>query len=778
MEKSKISDEELPKTIPILPISDAVIFPRMILTVEVHEDITELVNFLESKKMEDRIVGILMPKSDKDNDFYEVGTVVLVREISKIHGTSNIKLNLQGIKRFELKSFIGKEAYLQGKISIVKEKNQNVKGTKVLVPTVLKLFSDVVRNSSNIPREFSAMASSVKRPSQLADMVASSLSIPLEKKQEFLSISDVKTRLKTLIEVLNHELDINQLGGEIESQAKKSMEESQKQYYLRQQLDAIKKELGETGDGDDEVEEYRRKIKEAKLPEEAAKQAEKELKRLGNLSPTSQERSVVTTYLDCLAEIPWEKSTEDKLDVPTAKKILDDDHYGLDKPKRRILEYLAVRQLKTDSQGPILCFSGPPGTGKTSLGKSIAKALGREFIRISLGGVRDEAEIRGHRRTYVGAMAGRIIQGIRRVGTNNPVFMLDEIDKVGNDFRGDPASALLEVLDPEQNFSFVDHYLDVPFDLSKVMFITTANLLETIPPALKDRMEVIEFSGYTQYEKVNIAKQFLVPKQREAHGLKSKQISFTEGSLNKLVDSYTYESGVRNLERQIGTACRRVATGIISKEIKSATIKLGNLRKYVGREKNAPENKVRNMLVGTSVALYVGGSGGSIGYIETSCLDSPAEDEQFIITGQLGNVMEESAIIAHSYLSSVASASWLDIRTSVRNNTIHIHAPAGSTPKDGPSAGVALFYALTSLFMKKTIKRGVAMTGEITLKGEVLPVGGVKEKIIGAHRAGIKVVILPKWNENDLEDVPQEIRDDMKFYPISNVKEALKVAFG
>jgi len=778
MEKLKISEKEFPKTIPILPISDAIIFPRMILTVEVHEDITELISFLESKKVEDRIIGILMPKSDKDNDFYEVGTVVLVREMSKIYGTNGMKLNLQGIKRFELKSFVGKEAYLQGKITVVREKNEKVRGTKVLVPTALKLFSEVVRNSSNIPGEFSAMAGSVKRSGQLADMIASSLSITLEKKQKFLSISDVKIRIKTLIEVLNQELDINKLGGEIASQAKKSMEESQKKYYLRQQMDAIKKELGETGDSDDEVEEYRQKIEEAVLPEIAYKQAQKELKRLENLSSASQERSVITTYLDCLSELPWEKSTEDKLDVPAAKKILDDDHYGLDKPKKRVLEYLAVRQLKKDSQGPILCFSGPPGTGKTSLGKSIAKALGREFIRISLGGVRDEAEIRGHRRTYVGAMAGRIIQGIRRAGTNNPVFMLDEIDKVGKDFRGDPASALLEVLDPEQNFSFSDHYLDVPFDLSKVMFITTANILETIPPALKDRMEVIEFSGYTQYEKIKIAKQFLVPKQREAHGLKSKQISFTDGSLNKIVDSYTYESGVRNLERQIGTACRRVATGIVSKEIKGATIKLDNLRKYVGKEKNAPENKVRDMLVGTSIALYVGGSGGSIGYIETSRLNSPAEDEQFIITGQLGNVMEESAIIAHSYLSSVARDNELNILTNVRDKTIHIHAPSGAQPKDGPSAGVALFYALASLFMKKSIKRGVAMTGEITLKGEVLPVGGVKEKIIGAHRAGVTAVIIPKWNENDLEDVPQEIKDDMEFYPISNVKEALKIAFG
>jgi ATP-dependent Lon protease len=777
MEKLKLSEKDIPRIVPILSVSNDIIFPRMILTVEIHEDISELVSLLESKEAKDRIIGILMPKSDEDGNFYEVGTVVLVHGISKMHGSNGLKLNLQGIKKFKLNSFVGKESYLQGKITIIKEINQTVRGTKALVPPVLKLFADVVKNSSTIPREFSNMASTVKKPSQLADMIVSSLSITLQKKQEFLSIRDVKIKLKTTMEILNQELDIKELGGEIASQTKKNMEEHQKNYYLRQQLAAIKKELGETGEGDDdEVEEYRQRIKEAKLPEAASKQAKKELKRLENLSSSSQERSIITTYLDCLAEIPWEKSTEDKLDVPTAKKILDDDHYGLEKPKRRILEYLAVRQLKTDSQGPVLCFSGPPGTGKTSLGKSIARSLGREFIRISLGGVRDEAEIRGHRRTYIGAMAGRIIQGIRRAGTNNPVFMLDEIDKVGNDFKGDPASALLEVLDPEQNFSFSDHYLDVPFDLSKVMFITTANVLETIPPALKDRMEVIEFSGYTHYEKIRIAKQFLIPKQRKAHGLKGKQISFTEGALNRIINSYTYESGVRNLERQIGTGCRRVATGIVSKEIKSATIKLGNLRKYIGREKNAPETVVKDMVVGTSIALFVGGNGGSMGYIEAAILNSTPEDEQFVRTGQLGDVMEESTTIAYSYLSSIAGK--LGIDTNVRDNTIHIHFPAGGQQKDGPSAGVALFCALASLFMNKPMKKAVAITGEITLKGEVLPVGGVKEKIIGAHRAGVRTIILPKWNEIDLEDVPQEIKDDMKFYPISNAKEALKIAFG
>ncbi len=776
MEKLKVSEKDIPRIVPILSVSDAIIFPKMILTVEIHEDISELVSLLESKVAKDRIIGILMPKSDEDGNFYDVGTAVLVRGISKMHGTNGLKLNLQGIKKFKLNSFIGKESYLQGKITVIKEINQNVRGTKVLVPPVLKLFADVVKNSSTIPKEFSSMASTVKKPSQLADMIASSLSITLQKKQEFLSIRDVKIKLKTLLEILNQELDIKELGGEIASQAKKNMEEHQKNYYLRQQLAAIKKELGETGEADDEVEEYRQRIKEAKLPEAASKQAEKELKRLENLSSSSQERSVITTYLDCLAEIPWEKSTEDKLDVPTARKILDDDHYGLERPKKRILEYLAVRQLKTDSQGPVLCFSGPPGTGKTSLGKSIAKSLGREFIRISLGGVRDEAEIRGHRRTYVGAMAGRIIQGIRRAGTNNPVFMLDEIDKVGNDFKGDPASALLEVLDPEQNFSFSDHYLDVPFDLSNVMFITTANVLETIPPALKDRMEVIEFSGYTHYEKIRIAKQFLIPKQRKAHGLKGKQISFTEGALNRIINSYTYESGVRNLERQIGTGCRRVATGIVSKEIKSATVKLDNMRKYIGREKNPPETAVRDMIVGTSVSLFVGGNGGSIGYIEAAILNSTPEEEQFVITGQLGDVMQESATIAYSYLSSIAGK--LGIDTNIRDNTIHIHFPAGGTPKDGPSAGVSLFCALASLFMDKPMKKAVAITGEITLKGGVLPVGGVKEKVIGAHRAGVRTIILPKWNKGDLEDVPQEIKDDMKFYPISNAKEALKIAFG
>jgi len=551
------------------------------------------------------------------------------------------------------------------------------------------------------------------------------------------------------------------------------MTENHKKFFLREQITAIKKELGEDElDDYDEVEEYKQKIKEAKLPEKVEKEALKEIKRLKRVHPSSAERSVITTYLDCLTELPWAKSTEDKLDINEAEKVLNKDHYGLKEPKKRVLEYLAVRQLKNNSKGPILCFVGPPGTGKTSLGKSIASSLGREFIRISLGGVRDEAEIRGHRRTYVGALPGRIIQGLKRAGTNNPVFMLDEVDKLGKDFRGDPSSALLEVLDPEQNYSFSDHYLDVPFDLSKVMFITTANVLRTIPPALRDRMEVIRFFGYTQPEKINIANKFLIPKQKKAHGLMSNQITFTKRALDELINSYTFEAGVRNLEREVANACRGVATEIVAGKLNSCSIKLSNLRKYLGREKVPPTNKVRELSAGMCPVLFVGDSGGTVGYIEAAVFKG-SDDDTIILTGQLGEVMQESAIIAFSYIRSMNKIKIPDIK----ENDIHIHVPEGSTPKDGPSAGIALFCTLVSLFTDKSIRKGIAMSGEITLKGDILPVGGVKEKVIGAHRAGMTEIILPEWNKNDLDGLPKNISEEIKFYFVKKASQVLKIVF-
>jgi ATP-dependent Lon protease len=772
MKKIKIDDKKLPKVLPIIPVQDAVIFPKMILTIEMSSldgDSDTLFDF------KNKVVGIIMRKSEKKDDLHKIGTLVFIHDVLEIPGSDYIKVSMQGLKRFRLKSMNRKKNYLEGNVSVIREKNVRSKQSKNLVPTVIDLFDRATKLSKHIPREYTDIIREVKSPSQIADMVASTLSLSVEKKQEFLVMSDVKDRLNELVKLLNQQIAINRLGNKISSQARSNMEESQRKYFLREQMAAIKKELGEEDEEDyDEVEEYKQKAEAAHLPEEAQKEAQKEIKRLKRVHPSSAERSVITTYLDCLTELPWDKSTKDDIDVNKAKEILDSDHFGLKKPKKRVLEYLAVKKLKADSQGPILCFVGPPGTGKTSLGRSIARALGREFIRISLGGVRDEAEIRGHRRTYVGALPGRIIQGIKRAGTNNPIFMLDEIDKLGNDFRGDPSSALLEVLDPEQNYSFSDHYLDVPFDLSKVMFITTANVLETIPPALKDRMEVIRFSGYTQPDKINIANQFLIPKQREAHGLKFNQIKFNKRALDKIIESYTFEAGVRNLEREIANACRGVATEIVSNKIKSRSITVKNVRDYLGREKIPPVNEMRKLLPGMSSALFVSGNGGFIGYIEAILFKKGMSDEEIILTGQLGEVMQESAIIALDYIRTISDI--VDI-PEVEDKVIHIHAPEGATPKDGPSAGVALFCALVSLFNDKPIKKNLAMTGEITLKGEVLPVGGIKEKVIGAHRAGMKEIILPKWNKNDLDGVPKEILKEVKFHFVKHALEVLEIAF-
>jgi ATP-dependent Lon protease len=550
------------------------------------------------------------------------------------------------------------------------------------------------------------------------------------------------------------------------------MDKSQREYYLRQQLKAIKEELGEQEESNLEVEEYRTKIQAKNLPEEALKEAQRELDRLSKMHPSSAEYTVTSTYLDWMTALPWNESTTDNLDIKKARKVLDEDHFGLEKAKNRIIEYLAVRKLKPDSKGPILCFAGPPGTGKTSLGNSIARALGRKFIRISLGGVRDEAEIRGHRRTYVGALPGRIVQGIRRTGSNNPVFMLDEIDKVGSDFRGDPSSALLEVLDPEQNFSFSDHYLDVPFDLSKVMFITTANILDTIPPALRDRMEVLRLLGYTQDEKIKIANRYLIPRQRKEHGLKSNQISFTNGAVKQIISGYTREAGLRNLEREIAAVCRGVASKIAEGTTKSISVKVADISNYLGSLRFVSEVKSRITTPGIAMGLAWTPTGGELLFIEATVMRG---GKGLTLTGQLGDVMKESATTALSFIR--ANAASLGISEDFYNkNDIHIHVPAGAIPKDGPSAGVTILTALTSLLANQPIHKDLAMTGEITLRGQVLPVGGIKEKMLAAHRAGIKTVILPSRNEKDLEDIPKKVLKEIQFHFVSKMKDVLKIA--
>ncbi len=583
----------------------------------------------------------------------------------------------------------------------------------------------------------------------------------------------MKQRLKKVTKTLNYQLEILEMGTKIQSQVKEDMSSKQKEYYLRQQMKAIQEELGESGESSPELEEYKAKIIEKNLPEEAAKEANRELKRLARMHPSSSEYSVVLTYLDWITSLPWDEATEDNLDISIAKKILDNDHFGLEKAKKRIIEYLSVRKLKPDSKGPILCLFGPPGTGKTSLGMSIARALDRKFIRMALGGMKDEAEIRGHRRTYVGALPGRVIQGIRRSGSNNPVIVLDEIDKVGSSFQGDPSSALLEVLDPEQNFSFSDHYLDVPFDLSKVMFITTANVLHTIPPALRDRLEILELSGYTEEEKIKIANKYLIPKQRREHGLKANHLTITRGATRLLISGYTREAGLRNLEREIASVCRGVASMIAQGEAKSVNVSVANIGDFLGQVKFTRETSARISTPGIVLGLAWTPSGGEILYIEATVMQG-AKGLQ--LTGQLGSVMKESASTALSFIRSNASKFGINDEV-FRNIDIHIHVPSGAIPKDGPSAGITMLTALISVITGRVLRKKLAMSGEITLRGQVLAVGGVKEKVLAAHRAGVKTIILPKWNEKDIEDIPENVLGSITFHFIDKMHEVLDLAF-
>jgi ATP-dependent Lon protease len=675
--------------------------------------------------------------------------------------------------RFKVKEYVQKKPYLRASVEHIKEDDTKDKEIEALMSNMIGQFTRIAELSLGLPQEIVVMARSIREPGILADMIASTINSSLEEKQKVLEIFDIKKRLKEVTRLVNHQLEILELGNKIQSQVKGDMDKRQREYYLREQLKAIKEELGEKDEAAVEVEDYRAKIEGKNLPEEARKEAERELNRLSRMHPSSAEYTVASTYLDWLTALPWHESTEDNLDIKKARQILDKDHFGLDKAKKRILEYLAVRKLKPESKGPILCFAGPPGTGKTSLGRSIAQALGRRFFRISLGGVRDEAEIRGHRRTYVGALPGRIIQGIRRSGSNNPVFMLDEIDKVGSDFRGDPSSALLEVLDPEQNFSFSDHYLDVAFDLSKVMFITTANILDTIPPALLDRMEVLKLVGYTLDEKIRIANRYLIPRQREAHGLKTKQLSFTKGAVKHIISGYTREAGLRNLEREIASICRGVAAGVAEEKVASVTIKVENISEYLGPVRLISEAKARTSIPGVATGLAWTQAGGELLFIEATSMRG---SKGLTLTGQLGDIMKESATAALSFIRSNAETIGIP-DDYFEKHDIHIHVPAGAIPKDGPSAGVTMLTALTSLLTHKTINKDLAMTGEITLRGQVLPVGGIKEKVLAAHRAGIKAIIIPKWNEKDLEDIPKEIKEKIRFYPVERMQDVLKIAF-
>ncbi len=778
MRKSKSVKKNISKVIPIIQVTNTVLFPKMVSPIVVNSDMKVLVEDLKQKKKSERIVGLL--KREDKNGFHKIGTAALVLDIIEAEDDS-IKLSLQGLDRFKVVDFI-EEHYLKAQIEIVEEIYVWHEGTMKYLPAVIELFHELSTVDANISKEINAMVRSIKNPSQITDMIAASISISYNERQKFLNNINVSKRVKQLIWIMKQQMKKYQVSSDIIKKTKEVITEKQREHYLRQQLIAIKKELGEEDDGDpsEEAKEYKEKIEAKNLPEEAEKEAMREVKRLRKVHPGSSERSVITTYLDWMLDLPWNEFSEENTDLKKAQEILDNDHYGLEKAKKRIVQYLAIKHLKDDPKGPILCFVGPPGTGKTSMGKSIANALGREFVRISLGGVRDEAEIRGHRRTYVGALPGRIIKGLKTAGTSNPVFMLDEIDKLGRDFRGDPSSALLEALDPEQNHSFSDHYLETPYDLSQVMFITTANTLGPIPSALRDRLDKTEFSGYTTYDKLKIAKQFLVPKQRKEHGLKSKHISFTDAALSKIIHDYTYESGVRALERQIAEVSRGVVSDIVSEEANSVSISAKRIRDYLGKEKVPPPNKVRTMLPGMAIALFTDAHGGHVNFIEASNLGANEGDNvesNFILTGKLGEVLQESAVIAFSYLRTFidADAEMRTSDTSLQKTLIHLHIPEGGTAKDGPSAGVALFIALASLFAGIPARNDVAMTGEITLKGDILPIGGVKAKALGAHRAGMKTLILPKWNKRDLDDVPQDIKDEMEFIFVDTVEEVLKI---
>jgi len=779
MTEQKISEDfsvsSLPEILPILPLFDNVVFPKMVFPMEVLGD--KSIQLIDEAMAKDRFMGLAVSKKTpletkyQPEDFYLIGTSVVILRMAK-SPDNKAQLLLRGVERFRIKEFIEGSPYLQARIEPLETPEMRDIEVEALMSNLVNLFDRVVKLSPFLPQEFGTMAKSISEPGTLADMVASIINASIEEKQRILETLDVKERLKEVTRLVNHQVEILELGNKIQSQVKDDMDKSQREYYLRQQLNAIRKELGEEDESKVEIEEYRAKIEKKSLPEEARREAERELERLSRMHPSSAEYTVASTYLDWMTALPWNEKTEDNLDIKKARRVLDEDHYGLEKAKKRIIEYLAVRKLKPDTKGPILCFAGPPGTGKTSLGHSIARALGRKFVRISLGGVHDEAEIRGHRRTYVGALPGRIIQGIRRAESNNPVFMLDEIDKVGSDFRGDPSSALLEVLDPEQNFSFSDHYLDVPFDLTHVMFITTANMLETIPPALRDRMEVIELLGYTELEKIKIAERYLIPRQIDANGLKPDQIRFTRKALQRIITCYTREAGVRNLEREIASVCRGVASAIAEGQIQGASITVKDLMKYLGQVKVIPEISIRASKPGVAVGLAWTPVGGEILFVEATAMRGK---KGLTLTGQLGDVMKESAAAALSFIRT--NAEELGISADFfEDMDLHIHIPSGAIPKDGPSAGVTLLTALVSLLTNQAIKKDLAMTGEITLRGVVLPVGGIKEKVLAAHRAGIKTLILPKWNKKDLDDIPPNVRKDLTFHFVDDMREVLRLA--
>ena len=780
---------DIPKEISILPLRNTVVYPFSVAPLMV--GIPRSVKLIEDALEDNRLIGLLATKDPSTEDpqpgqIYEIGSVAKVYRVVKAPDNT-MQVIVQGLERFRVEKWLDTDPYLRAQIGLIPDVVEPGLELDALQRSLRDLAQEIIALSPNLPEEIGKLLDQVQDPRYLAYLVAANARLKVAESQKILEFDNIKDKLRALISHLTHEKEVLSLGQKIQTEAREEMDKAQREYYLRQQLRAIQKELGEKDEGQSAFAEYTEKIEKADMPEEAKKEAERELKRLEGMPAQAAEYSVIKTYLDWLLDLPWNVLSEDQLDIDHARTVLDEDHYDLQEVKDRIIEYLGVRKLvrerglqtepgeeaaASEAKGAILCFVGPPGVGKTSLGQSIARALGRKFTRMSLGGMRDEAEIRGHRRTYIGAMPGRIIQAIKRAGTRNPVFMLDEVDKIGSDWRGDPSSALLEVLDPAQNHGFRDHYLDVNFNLSDVIFITTANQLETIPPPLRDRMEIIHLDGYTEYEKLKIAQRYLVSRQSKANGLRPEEVAFSEEALNKIIQDYTREAGVRTLERQIGTICRKSAVKIASGELTHIVISPEIVREDLKKERFESESSESIEIPGIATGLSVTAVGGDILFIEATRMKGKGE---LTLTGQLGDVMRESAQIAHSYIRSKSAQLGVDPKVFEKSD-VHVHVPAGAIPKDGPSAGLTMLMAMASLFSGRPVRGDVGMTGEVTLRGRMLPVGGIKMKVLAAHRAGLKTVILPKRNERDLEELPEDVRMGMRFVPVEWIDEALDVA--
>lgn len=763
----------LPPELPVVALREFVIFPSMFTPLDVGRP--KSVRAVDAVAADLRMFLTVMQK-DKDiqdpkppDDLYTIGTLVAILRMKRA-SDGRIQLLLRGLARVRIDEWTQTDPYLKARYTIIDETTEMTVEVRALMGSVLQLFQQMVQLSPHLPDEASAIAAAAETPAQLADIIVTALNLSAQERQRFLETLDPVQRLRDLLPLLSREVQVLELTQKIQEQARQELDKAQREFILRQQLREIQKELGETPEA--EVEELRQKIEEAGMPDEVKEVALRELDRLSKMHPAAAEYTVSRTYLDWLISLPWSKVTEDNLDIANAKRVLDEDHYDLDDVKERLLEFLAVRKLKQDTKGPILCFVGPPGVGKTSLGQSIARALGRKFVRISLGGVRDEAEIRGHRRTYVGALPGRIIQGIRQAGTKNPVFMLDEVDKLGFDFRGDPAAALLEVLDPEQNHSFVDHYLDVPFDLSQVLFICTANITDTIPPALLDRMEVIRLPGYSHEEKLQIARRYLIPRNLNEHGLTDEHLEITDDALSLIVRQYTREAGVRNLNREIANICRKVARRLAEGISEKVVVTPDNVSEFLGPPKFVEDFAERQPRVGVANGLAWTPFGGSVLVVETTKMPGKGN---LILTGHLGEIMKESAQAALSYVRSRSEQLGISEDFFAKHD-IHIHVPAGAIPKDGPSAGITMATALASLATGRPVRPDLAMTGEITLTGRVLPVGGIKEKVLAAKEAGIHEIILPAQNRKDLTEIPEHIRNALTFHFVENMDEVLELA--